>query len=257
MKIGYVDVDTFNNDNDAIILSLTCQSQRTLQEERFITLFDTILLSAYKHNFPQTAGELLSLEILVNKDQFVDCTFIEDAIELVSNELNDTIEIDAYIPVRIHAGRNELRLLACANEDNNVAYAVPFLGIRSFIHSPVGAAMEVMNHIIQTDPLATREMLVPSSVRKYLHELYVKQCLAKEEIEYYDPIILSIRKGSPEDSMMLNNTVSQMYREFRKKHFLDEQDLIQDDREKPISVMNYLLKHKVAIFGDFTKYKLK
>src|SRR3972149_1040492 len=126
-KQGLVAVDTINNDNDAVLISLTCNTEAFSKSNAFEQLVDMILVNSL-HKLPKSLIGVLGIEIEAFKEKYSDCYLIEDAIDKISKEYKENIELDFYHLERINVWRDNMRIICKTSPDNKIAALATFGG---------------------------------------------------------------------------------------------------------------------------------
>lgn len=131
MNKGIVLAKTLNNNNDAILVALTCEKELTSRSGLFIdfahSVFDCLQLDNL--NLPSTLNEALSSDFIFSSrysksDIFSNCSTIDNAIDVISNYYKEEINLKDYKALKIVIGRDMRQVYLHINPSLTIAGAI-------------------------------------------------------------------------------------------------------------------------------------
>jgi translation elongation factor EF-Ts len=240
-KEGKVVAESRNNDNDSILIALSCEKETTSKANLFNDLLYLIKELSFK-NFPEDEGEVLSMEILSNNmpnEKFWrDCTFINDAVLKVSDYYKEEIILEKYFLQRVFSGRDWYKLFTYNHIDEKIS-SIMLIGSTNFYKEELKeeaykAANLLVEHIALTNPLC-------------IH-LYT-----------ISPIILdNIRLRSIEDAKIRRvEEISAELSTQELKKFMNSYVLEEQTDKNGTKLSKIIHNNRLSCPGTFVRYQLK
>ncbi len=248
---GLVLAGQTKDDNDAVLLSLTCDDFEVCRRGLFIDLGYHILDSLLR-NIPSGYNSALATDFVtlnnryVSKEVWSKCETIDDAINLASEFYKEDITLKEVKTLRVLVGRatdtnpGYQKVFTYMNPGSTIASAVIMLGIGlydpkiSITANNVGAFLA--RRIAETNPLCTYSHHIPASIFN----------LIKKESE-----IEAVEKGLIE---AVNDITTSRIKYFMETAILSEQKVPIGKEE--VKIGKFLNDNKIALNGDFAYLKL-
>ena len=242
-KNGLILCDLKNDCSDAIMLSLSCETDKISKSGKFNELGLLIKENLFEM-YPDELSEIYTLPLLTefegfDKDPFwKDCELLEDAIDKVANYTKENINIEFYKSLRVNIGRDQYKIFSHVNHLTNAASAVliysPNFNIADKKENAMNAAHLVAREIANTNPLCLHSYIISPSILDDVRLRALRE--AKEQ-----------RLDEAADEY-----ATQSIRKFMETTVLDEQTT-----KSGIKLSKIILDNKLVCPGDFVRFELK
>lgn len=248
---GIVLAGQTKDDNDAVLLSLTCDDFEICRRGLFIDLGYHILDSLLR-DIPTGYNSALATDFsainqrYVSKDIWCKCETVEDAIDLASTFYKEEITLQDVKTLRVLIGRatdtnpGYQKVFTFTNPGCTVASAVIMLG--PGLYDPKlsitanNVSAFVARRIAETNPLCMFSHHLPASIFNLIKK--------KSEIE-------AVEKGLIE---AVNDITTSRIKNFMETAVLYEQKVLVGNEN--IHIGKFMLDNKICANGDFRYLKL-
>lgn len=248
---GLVLAGQTKDNNDAVLLSLTCEDFEVCRRGLFIDLGYHILDSLLR-DIPTGYNSALATDFAalnqryVSKEVWKKCETVENAINLASEFYKEEITLKEVKTLRVLIGRatetnqGYQKVFTYVNPGSTIASAVIMLG--AGLYDPKisitanNVSAFVARRIAETNPLCTYSHHIPASIFK----------LIKQESE-----IEAVEKGLIE---AVNDITTSHIKNFMETAILSEQKIPVGKEE--VKIGRFMNDNKIAFNGDFAYLKL-
>lgn len=194
---GIVLVGKANENNDAVILSLTCNKDSTARSGIFIDL-GYKLLNIFLAEFPNNLLSALSTDFTMSRERYTDpkiwekCDIVDDAIKVASKLTDDNIELKDYKSLRVIIGRGLQQIYTYSHPDMKIASAVIMTGSGlnnelSYVKSSK-ICENIAKRIALTNPLCIYSHIITPSILNSIRLNSIDEALEQNMEEAADDI---------------------------------------------------------------------
>lgn len=242
MKKGIVLAQTFNNDNDAILFSLSCKGNID-RSGLFIDLAHQ-LMSLFTYNIPSDLSEALKLDFSItdnvrysNLTEYVKDNLVDDVLKEISYKLNDDIQLEEYNLFRIDIGRDLRKIFLYKHPTMTLASAVIMGGSGRNKEEDLEInrlGEEIAKQIALTNPLGMYSYELLPSIFNIIKLNSIEEALQKNLEEAVDDIVTS----------NINNLI--------KNYIIEEQI-----NKKGITYKKLMQDYNIYFSNNFIRIELK
>jgi hypothetical protein len=253
IRHGRVLSETRNDNNDAIILSLSCREEKTTKYGLFNDLMSLIIENIFDRfpnnpeddiNIPFDDGCVMSLDLITNYEGFREdpfwknCETVSDAMLKLCYLYDEDIILEYYKPLRVAIGRGWYKIFTYNHIDNKLAAAV-IIGSTYFKDvdkelEAYKAANLIVKQIALTNPLCFYTYILTPSILNDVRSRAINEARNMRLEEAADEY------------------ATQEIKLFMESYVLEEQIL--KDGEKIIS---FIIKNRLRLHDNFIRFHLK